>query len=98
MKELMLVAVVAVAMLALLGCHANATYLLSGGAGQVYLSTNTMLVVGSMMADDYRYYAVDPSGSKTPLGRAPEMDPTRRINVQDCTQPVDLQAGNLMCK
>jgi hypothetical protein len=30
--------------------------------------------------------------------RAPEPDPTRVINAQDCTQPVDPEAGNLMCR
>jgi hypothetical protein len=29
---------------------------------------------------------------------APEPDPTRAINVQDCTQPIDPEAGNLMCR
>jgi hypothetical protein len=28
----------------------------------------------------------------------PEMDPSRRINEQDCTKPVDFSAGNLRCK
>ena len=27
----------------------------------------------------------------------PEMDPSRRVNEQDCSRPVDLAAGNLMC-
>jgi hypothetical protein len=25
-------------------------------------------------------------------------DPTRPVNVQDCTQPIDLSAGNLRCR
>ena len=30
--------------------------------------------------------------------RAPPMDPTRKVNEQDCTRPIDLGAGNLRCK
>jgi hypothetical protein len=29
---------------------------------------------------------------------APDPDPTRKINTQDCTKPVDPGAGNLMCR
>jgi hypothetical protein len=54
------------------------------------------IVVGVMMADGFRYYGIGPDG-KTPY-RAPEPDPTRKINVQDCTQTVDPDAGNLMCR
>ena len=28
----------------------------------------------------------------------PSMDSTRKVNEQDCRQPVDLKAGNLRCK
>jgi len=28
----------------------------------------------------------------------PEPDPTRKVNVQDCTRPVDPNAGNLLCR
>jgi len=29
---------------------------------------------------------------------APELAPGRRVSEQDCSKPVDLQAGNLRCK
>jgi membrane protein involved in colicin uptake len=29
---------------------------------------------------------------------APPMDPTRRVNEQDCSRPVDTGGGNLMCR
>ena len=29
---------------------------------------------------------------------APELAPHRKISEQDCSKPVDLQAGNLRCK
>lgn len=28
----------------------------------------------------------------------PALDPDRVVNEQDCTQPIDLSAGNLRCK
>lgn len=30
--------------------------------------------------------------------RAPEPDPGRKIHEQDCSKPIDLSAGNLLCK
>jgi hypothetical protein len=31
--------------------------------------------------------------------RAPELDPKRKVNEQDCTKPIDLNnGGNLLCK
>lgn len=56
------------------------------------------IVAGIVAAGEDRYYRVGPDGMKTPLGYAPEPDPTRRINVQDCTRPVDAAAGNLVCR
>ncbi len=31
-------------------------------------------------------------------GPAPELDPSRKINEQDCTRPIELDGGNLRCK
>src|SRR5262245_6080561 len=56
----------------------------------------TTVVVGVMAAGAIQYYTLGPDG-KQPTS-APEPDPTRIINVQDCTQPVDPEAGNLMCR
>ena len=57
----------------------------------------TTVVVGVMAADAIHYYTIGPDG-KQPMYGAPEPDPTRTINVQDCTRPVDPDAGNLMCR
>jgi hypothetical protein len=57
----------------------------------------TTIVVGVMAAGAVHYYTLGPDG-KQPMYRAPEPDPTRVINAQDCTQPVDPEAGNLMCR
>ena len=32
--------------------------------------------------------------SRTP----PQLDPSRKINEQDCTKPIDWSAGNIRCK
>ena len=34
----------------------------------------------------------------TPATGVPELDPSRRVSEQDCTQPVDYSLGNLRCK
>jgi hypothetical protein len=56
------------------------------------------VLVGAVVADGVRYYAVRPDGTRVPYHGTPEPDPARRVNVQDCTQPVDIYAGNLMCR
>jgi hypothetical protein len=50
-----------------------------------------------MAADAVHYYSMGPDG-KSPMYRAPEPDPARAINVQDCTKPIDYNAGNLLCR
>jgi hypothetical protein len=57
----------------------------------------TTTVVGVMAAGAVHYYTMGPDG-KQPMYGAPDPDPTRTINAQDCTQPVDPDAGNLMCR
>jgi len=54
------------------------------------------IIVGVMLADGMRYYRLGPDG-KTSV-RAPEPDHDRKINIQDCTRPVDPNAGNLRCR
>jgi hypothetical protein len=56
------------------------------------------VIVGIVAADGFRYYRVEPDGSRTPIGYVPPADPARRINVQDCTRPIDPEAGNLLCR
>jgi ABC-type Zn uptake system ZnuABC Zn-binding protein ZnuA len=57
----------------------------------------TAIVVGIIAADAVHYYTIGPDG-KQPMYGAPDPDPTRKINTQDCTKPVDPGAGNLMCR
>ena len=30
--------------------------------------------------------------------KAPPLDPSRKVSEQDCSRPIDLNAGNLKCK
>jgi len=97
------------AVLALPGCAARYSMQANSATGaqttttgaQVNVSTGsslgTAIIVGIMFADGYRYYRLEPDGTKTPVS-APEPDPSRRINAQDCTRPVDPGAGNLLCR
>ena len=90
--------------LALSGCavrySARADSTGSTTTSQVSVSSGSPLgnaiVIGVMAADAVHYYRVGADG-KTHV-RAPEPDPTRRINAQDCTRPVDPYAGNLLCR
>jgi hypothetical protein len=95
--------------LALCGCH-HAVYQAQGlpppasanvASATITTSTGpwlgTAMVVGIVAAETYNYYSVDQNGMKTPV-LAPDPDPTRRINVQDCTKPIEPRAGNLMCR
>lgn len=92
------------AALALPGCTlrvSSATSAAGSVAGsQVSVSSGSPLgnaiIVGVMAGDGVQYYRLGPDG-KTQV-RSPEMDPTRKINVQDCTRPIDRSAGNLMCR
>jgi len=77
----------------------------SSGSGstttsQVSVSSGSPLgnaiIVGVLLADGVHYYRLGPDG-KTSV-RAPAPDPTRKINIQDCTRPVDPNAGNLLCR
>jgi hypothetical protein len=55
------------------------------------------VVFGVMAADAVDYYSMGPDGM-SPMYRAPEPDPARAINAQDCTRPIDYSAGNLLCR
>ena len=91
---------------ALAGCsvrysaHQRASAPGSTTTSQVSVSSGSPLgnaiVVGVMLADGMHYYRVGPDGKASV--RAPDSDPTRKINVQDCTRPVDPAAGNLLCR
>lgn len=71
-------------------------------AGAEVSSTLGAVLIGILVADGIRYYWRLPDGSRRPYygtpDGAPEADPARSVNVQDCTRPVNPAAGNLMCQ
>jgi len=85
------------------GCAVRISSDVGSGTGSSGMSASTgspvgtAIIVGVMAADAVHYYRMGPDG-KTPMYSAPEPDPTRKINVQDCTKPVDFSAGNLLCR
>ena len=57
------------------------------------------IVVAVLLADGaQQYFLRYPDGRMVPYRPAAGPDPARRINLQDCTRPIDFEAGNLMCK
>ena len=92
--------------LLLAGCggHANVQFASSalppGGVstgGSVQAQGNSTLAVliaiGVLMGVSYANDRDTP-----PSGSAPELDPSRRVLVQDCTKPIEDRSANLKCK
>lgn len=59
------------------------------------------MVIGILLADGLHWYRQTPDGRRLPIdareAAAAGVQPPR-VNVQDCTQPVDVGAGNLVCR
>ena len=70
-----------------------AALLLSGCA-----AVGGAVVVAGMAGDVNRYYGGGEGPEGMGLQKAPEADPTRKINVQDCSKPIEMNGGNLRCK
>jgi hypothetical protein len=72
----------------------------SSTSAQLRISSGSALgnaiIVGIVVGDAIHYYRLGPEGRVAV--RAPELDPDRKVNAQDCTRPVDPSAGNLMCR
>lgn len=72
---------------------------------QVQVSTDSAvaaaIVVGVLLAEGLRYFLQTPDGTRTPLP-ALTAEQVRawppRVSEQDCTRPVDPDAGNLRCR
>lgn len=97
--------------MALAGCHASYGYQWGMPGGSYSQATAAdmrvtvpaegiagAILIGVLVADGVRYYLRLPDGTRMPYYGVPELDPARRINVQDCTRPIDPGAGNLMCR
>ena len=95
-----------IATLALSGCsvrYSNQSAVAGGTqTSQISVSSGsvlgTALIAGIVVADGVRYYRIGPNGTKSPISYVPDPDPSRRVNAQDCTRPVDPAAGNLLCR
>ena len=95
----------------LAGCHAGYDYrwrsgspvlpASGGSSASAAVSGQVSSVAGAVLfavilADGIRYYLRLPDGTSVPYEGVPDAE--RVINVQDCTQAIDLTAGNLMCR
>jgi hypothetical protein len=56
------------------------------------------MLITILLADGVRQYLRHADGITVPYATGATADPARRVNVQDCTRPVDPNAGNLMCR
>jgi hypothetical protein len=58
------------------------------------------IIIAVLLAEGLRYFRVEPDGTRTPVdaATAERLGVSHKVSVQDCTQPVDLTAGNLVCR
>ena len=82
---------------------AAGTTVTSGATGATVSSSSGALVVFVLTLSAIEYALnpqpfPSPAVLMSPTAPAPELLPERRVNEQDCTQPVDLSTGNLRCK
>lgn len=95
----------------LAGCHASYGYHWGMPAGihpqatavdmRIAVPSDSVagaILIGVLLADGVRYFLRLPDGTSMPYYGVPDADAARRINVQDCTRPIDIPAGNLMCR
>ena len=76
---------------------AFAAALLAGCTVQIHTGRDFPLALGVAVLAGAAYTSEREGGvldSRAP----PELDPSRKINEQDCTQPIDWSAGNIRCK
>lgn len=57
-----------------------------------------VVIIGLMLAEGLRYFRLAPDGSRTPVSDEAGRALPPRVNMQDCAQPVDVRAGNLVCR
>jgi len=72
----------------------------SSTSAQVSISSGSALgnalLLGIVLGETVEYYRFGSEGRMS--AGALELDPGRKVSVQDCTRPVDASAGNLMCR
>jgi len=59
-----------------------------------------VIIIAVLLAEGLRYFRVESDGTHTPVdaATAERLGVSHQVSVQDCTQPVDLTAGNLVCR
>ena len=69
---------------------------------RVRLATDSLLgaaaILGLMLSNGLYSFSATPDGVRRPERGVAGNVPLPRISVQDCTQPIDLKAGNLVCR
>ena len=61
------------------------------GGGELALLLGIALVTAGAYESEY-------TDGITSTRAVPELDPTRKVSEQDCTQPLDYSLGNIRCK
>lgn len=58
------------------------------------------IIIAVLLVEGLRYFRVEPDGTRTPVdaATAERLGVSHQVSVQDCTQPIDLTAGNLVCR
>ena len=74
-----------------------AAALLAGCTVHVHTGSDFPAVLGVAVLAGVAYMS-EREGGTLESRAPPELDPTRKINEQDCTKPIDWSAGNLRCK
>ena len=71
--------------------------MLAGCTVHVHTGSDFPVVVGVAVLAAIAYTA-ERDGGALDARAVPELDPSRKINEQDCSKPIDWSAGNLRCK
>ena len=71
--------------------------LLAGCTVHVHTGSDFPVVVGVAVLAAIAY-TNEREGGGLGSRAVPELDPSRKINEQDCTKPIDWTSGNIRCK
>ena len=86
--------------------NAGGTATVSGGGGSSAAALLGLGIAGAVIYSSERYspggygsrYDANPFMAVTGTAPAPEMAPERRVNEQDCSQPIADASANLKCR
>ena len=80
------------------GGHSNVQFSSSGSsppAAGVVIGVHGVTAFGTLLVIGF-FGAASSDGAST--FRIPDMDPSRRVNEQDCTRPIEDWSANLQCR